>query len=353
MIDKKLTLGSLFDGSGGFPLGAVLTGIEPLWASEVEPFPIRVTTKRFPNMEHYGDINYVDGAVIPSVDIITAGFCCQDLSVAGKRAGLSGERSGLFYQIPRIVKEMRMATDNEYPKFVVLENVPGMYTSNGGLDFLEVLNELIRIKDETVSVPMPASGRWTAAGDVVGNNFSLAWRTLDAQYWGVPQRRRRCFIVLDLGGARAGEILFDEARLRGNYAPGGGAGKEAAGSAGDRAAPAGRVNYLTPWDSQRRRIVSDDGLSPTLNEADGGGGRNPGGYVLAVGNGQLHSVYMSEQAGTLNCMHDQQVVMLEHHPLDSRIKIDGSGTTQTLTERMGTGGGNVPLVLTEIDGESA
>ena len=111
---SNLTLGSLFDGSGGFPLGAFLTGIEPLWASEVEPFPIRVTTKRFPNMKHYGDINKIDGSLIPPVDIITAGFCCQDLSVAGKRAGLQGERSGLFYQIPRIIKEMLAATNNQY-----------------------------------------------------------------------------------------------------------------------------------------------------------------------------------------------------------------------------------------------
>ncbi len=123
-MDKTMTLDSLFDGSGGFPLGAILTGIEPLWASEVEPFPIRVTTKRFPSMRHLGDINKVNGAEIPPVDIITAGFCCQDLSVAGKRAGLSGARSGLFYQIPRIIKEMLAATDNVYPKYAILENVP-------------------------------------------------------------------------------------------------------------------------------------------------------------------------------------------------------------------------------------
>lgn len=172
-MDRKMTLGSLFDGSGGFPLGAFLTGIKPLWASEVEPFPIRVTTRRFPKKKHYGDINKINGALIPPVDIITAGFCCQDLSVAGKRAGLQGERSGLFYQIPRIIKEMLDATNNEYPKFAVLENVPGMYSSAGGADFQEVLNELLQIKDKTLSVPLPEKGKWSTSGDIVGDGFSV------------------------------------------------------------------------------------------------------------------------------------------------------------------------------------
>lgn len=216
MTDRALTLGSLFDGSGGFPLGGLLMGIEPLWASEVEPFPIRVTTKRLSQVKHYGDINKICGATVPPVDIITGGFCCQDLSVAGKRVGLHGERSGLFFQIIRIVKEMRAATNNEYPKFVVLENVPGMYSSAGGADFLEVLNELVKIKDETLSVPMPESGRWRTAGEIVGDGFSLGWRTFDAQFWGVAQRRRRCYIVVDFTGGSAGKILFDETRLRGH-----------------------------------------------------------------------------------------------------------------------------------------
>jgi len=236
MTDRKYTLGSLFDGSGGFPLGGLLTGIEPLWASEVEPFPIRVTTKRLPQVQHFGDINKINGAAVLPVDIITGGFCCQDLSVAGKRVGLHGERSGLFFQIIRIVKEMRAATENAYPSFVVLENVPGMYSSAGGADFLEVLNELIKIKqdglvpDETLSIPMPESGRWSTSGEIVGDSFSLGWRTFDAQFWGVAQRRRRCYIVLDLAGERAGKILFDETRLRGHPPQGCGAGQETAGN---------------------------------------------------------------------------------------------------------------------------
>ena len=212
-----------------------MTGIEPIWASEVEPFPMRVTTKRLPDVKHYGDINKINGALIPPVDIITAGFCCQDLSVAGKRAGLRGERSGLFYQIPRIIKEMRTATNGEYPKYAVLENVPGMYSSAGGGDFLEVLNELIQIKDETLSVPMPEKGKWSTSGEIVGDGFSIGWRTLDAQFWGVAQRRRRCYIVVDFTGGRAGEILFNETRLRGNppqgcFARQGTAGSPAAGT---------------------------------------------------------------------------------------------------------------------------
>ena len=219
-MDKQLTLGSLFSGSGGFELGGLLCGITPLWASEVEPFPIRVTTKRLPQVKHLGDTNQINGAKVLPVDIITGGFCCQDLSVAGKRLGLHGERSGLFFQNIRIIKEMRAATQNAYPKFAILENVPGIYNSAGGADFLEVLNELIKIKDQTLSVPMPESGKWSTAGEIVGDGFSLGWRTLDAQFWGVAQRRRRCFIVLDLAGERAGKILFDETRLRGNPPPG-------------------------------------------------------------------------------------------------------------------------------------
>ena len=232
-MDKKLTLGSLFDGSGGFPLGGLLCGIEPLWASEVEPFPIRVTTKRLPKMKHLGDLTKINGATVPPVDIITGGFCCQDLSVAGKRAGLHGERSGLFFEMIRIMKEMLTATNNEYPKYAVLENVPGMYSSNGGLDFQEVLNELIKTKDKTLSVPLPEKCKWSTAGEIVGDGFSIGWRTFDAQFWGVAQRRRRCYIVVDFTGERAGEILFDESRLRGNPPQGCFTGQAAAGNPAD------------------------------------------------------------------------------------------------------------------------
>ena len=135
MEKNNLTLGSLFDGSGGFPLGGIIAGIEPKWASEIEPFPIRVTTKRLPQVKHYGDVSQMDGAKIEPVDIITFGSPCQDMSIAGKREGLGGSRSSLFYEAIRIVREMRRATNGEYPKYIVWENVTGAFSSNRGADF--------------------------------------------------------------------------------------------------------------------------------------------------------------------------------------------------------------------------
>lgn len=214
MNSKALTLGSLFDGSGGFPLGGILSGITPLWASEIEPFPIRVTTKRLSQMKHYGDVSKLNGAELPPVDIITFGSPCQDMSVAGKRAGLSGSRSNLFYEAVRIVKEMRCKTNGEYPRFVVWENVPGAFSSNKSEDFKAVLEEICKIKDDTLSVSK--SEKWTNAGEIVGDAFSVAWRVFDAQYWGVPQRRKRIYLVADFAGECAGEILFEQKSLSGN-----------------------------------------------------------------------------------------------------------------------------------------
>ena len=213
MMRPKLTLGSLFDGSGGFPLGGLLCGIEPLWASEIEPFPIRVTTKRLPFVKHYGDVSCLDGSKMEPVDIITFGSPCQDMSVAGKRNGLDGERSSLFYEAIRIVKEMRCATDGEYPRYIVWENVPGAFSSNKGEDFRCVLESICHIKDETFSVSK--ADKWRQAGNIVGDNFSIAWRVLDAQYWGVPQRRKRIFLVADFADRSAGEILFKSEGLSG------------------------------------------------------------------------------------------------------------------------------------------
>ncbi|EOX9981351.1 DNA (cytosine-5-)-methyltransferase [Listeria innocua] len=209
----NLTLGSLFDGSGGFPLGGLISGITPVWASEIEPFPIRVTTKRLPFIKHYGDISTMDGSKIEPVDIITFGSPCQDLSIAGKRDGLDGKRSSLFYEAIRIVKEMRCATDGKKPRYIVWENVPGAFSSNKGEDFRCVLEGICHIKDETLSVPK--IDKWKQAGTMVGDHFSLAWRVLDAQYWGVPQRRKRIFLVADFAGGCAGEILFKSEGLSG------------------------------------------------------------------------------------------------------------------------------------------
>lgn len=216
MQKNNLTLGSLFDGSGGFPLGGLISGITPLWASEVEPFPIRVTTKRLPQMEHLGDISKIKGGDIEPVDIISFGSPCQDMSVAGKRNGLDGSHSSLFYEAIRIVKEMRCKTDGKYPRFIVWENVPGAFSSNKGQDFKAVLTEICKIKDSEVSVPKPS--KWENAGRIMGDGYSVAWRLLDAQYWGVPQRRQRIYLVADFDGECAGKILFESEGVSG-YTP--------------------------------------------------------------------------------------------------------------------------------------
>lgn len=209
-----MTLGSLFDGSGGFPLGAILCGITPVWAAEVEPYPIKVTRTRIPFMKHLGNVTEIDGAKIEPVDIITFGSPCQDLSIAGKREGLQGNRSGLFHEAMRIVKEMRIATNGEKPRYIVWENVTGAFSSNKGEDFRVVLETIMQAKDETFTVPRPE--KWNESGCIVADSLSLAWRTFDAQYWGVPQRRKRIYLVADFDGQRAGKILFEQEGLRGN-----------------------------------------------------------------------------------------------------------------------------------------
>ena len=221
MTEKRnLTMGSLFDGIGGFPLAAVRNGVTPLWASEIEPFPIAVTTLRFPDMAHLGDITKLKGTELPPVDIVCGGSPCQDLSIAGARAGLSGERSGLFMEQIRIVKELRNA-DLERgrtaldvrPRWLCWENVPGAFSSGvpPGEDFRIVLEEICRIKCGSVSVPRPYPWGWQPAGHIrMGADFSLAWRVLDAQYWPrTPQRRRRIYLVADFAGQSAPQILFE------------------------------------------------------------------------------------------------------------------------------------------------
>ena len=223
-----VTLGSLFDGSGGFPLAGIMCGIVPVWASEIDPYPIAVTTSRFPDMKHLGDISKINGASIEPVDIITFGSPCQDLSVAGKRAGLkhsiNGDeettRSGLFMEAVRIIKEMRCATNGKYPRFALWENVPGAFSSNKGEDFRIVLEELIKITEEKATVPPAPKGGWPYADAYVGDGWSLAYRTFDAQYWGVPQRRRRIYLVADFAGGCASRILFEREGVRGYFAKG-------------------------------------------------------------------------------------------------------------------------------------
>lgn len=206
-----MTLGSLFDGSGGFSLAGLLNGIEPKWSSEVEPFCIRVTSKRLPTVKHYGDVSTLSGRDLAPVDIITFGSPCQGLSIAGERGGLENDkRSNLFYQAVRIIKEMRNVTNGRYPRYAVWENVPGALTSNKGEDFRSVLESLCQVKSHD-HVPRPQ--KWGGSGYIMGDGYSVAWRILDAQYWGVPQRRRRIFLVADFDGRSAGKILFESEGL--------------------------------------------------------------------------------------------------------------------------------------------
>ena len=400
-----MTLGSLFDGSGTCPLAATLCGIKPVWASEIEPYPIRVTRKNFPEMLHLGDITKINGAEIEPVDIVTFGSPCQDLSVAGAQIGLiDGKQSSLFFKAIRIITEMREATHGKYPRYAVWENVPGAFSSNKGRDFLAVLRAFVEAAGgRDADVPEPAKkGRtdrlaWRNAGYIVGEGYSIAWRVLDAKYWGVPQRRKRIYLVADFGGQRAGEILFKREGLRGNFEQSRAARKETAADAVGSADRGCRAFHLqqdpisgdvSPCIGGQHQAtvgvvyaLQGNGIDRSVTAGCNGKGwnedicyklntvdrpavvyQNPkrGEYVesevgstllaqlaveprdivvydargngdgqiaptltgdhesrvtdytaLAVGNGQLSQIYMSELAGTLNCMHDQQAVLLK------------------------------------------
>ena len=317
MEHKKLTLGSLFDGIGGFPLAGKMAGITPVWASEVEPFPIRVTEKRLPEVKHYGDVHALNGAEMEPVDIITFGSPCQDLSIAGRREGLSGSRSNLFHEAVRIIREMRKKTNGKYPRWAVWENVPGALSSQNGQDFRCVLESLIRIEEPEADVPLPDSGKWLPSGEIMGDHYSLAWRILDAaQGWGVAQRRKRIFAVLDLDGQCAGKVLFESEGMSGYTPPRGEAWQGVAGSAASGAGTSGECDgvnlaggFCTEHSADSRGIGYEDERAPTLRA-----GVVPG-------------------------------VAIEFNPTDSRIKIREDGVCQTLLSRMGTGGNQVPLVF--------
>ena len=275
-------LGSLFDGSGGFPLSGTLCDIEPVWAAEVEPYPIAVTTSRFPHMKHLGDISKVNGADIEPVNIITFGSPCQDLSVAGKRAGLKHEdngdeettRSGLFMEAVRIIKEMRKATNGQYPRFAVWENVPGAFSSNNGEDFRIVLQELIKITEPYAVMPEVPKNGWAYADTYSGDGWSIAYRVFDAQYWGVPQRRRRIYLVADFGGGCAQEILFEREGLRGYFEKSRKQGQavttDVEGSIGADDTEGDCIVYTRGYGGK----VNLDGASPTLEARAGTGGNN-------------------------------------------------------------------------------
>ena len=340
----NLTLGSLFDGSAGFPLGGLLCGITPKWASEIEPFPIRVTSKRLPQMEHLGDISTINGAEVEPVDIITFGSPCTDMSVAGKRVGLGGSQSCLFYEAVRIVEEMRCATNGKYPRYIVWENVPGAFSSNKGEDFKAVLEAVCSVKIEGVSVPGPPGGKWANAGEVVADGFSLAWRVFDAQYWGVPQRRKRIYLVADFAGGSAGKVLFESEGVSGYSAEGFRAWQGAAGGAADRTGTAGGI-CLNDQGGNRMDVTED--VTCTLRAE----AHHPPCVLESAGFCTEHSAqsrgigFGEELSPTLRAGTVPAAVALENHPADSRVKISEDGSVQTLTSRMGTGGGNVPLVM--------
>ncbi len=269
-------------------------------------------------MKHLGDITKINGGEIEPVDVIIGGSPCQDLSIAGSREGLKGKRSGLFMEQIRIVKEMRNADEQRgrtdiftRPRFMVWENVPGAFSSNGGEDFRTVLEEIIRIKEPEFSVPRPEKG-WRTAGLILGNGFSVGWRVLDAQYWGVPQRRRRIALVADFAGGRAGTILFDADGVPRDYPKG---RKEGERTPGD---PSGGTRK-TVWCLQGNGIDRADTA-----------GCNGKGWKEGV-------------SYTLNTIDRPAVCAVENHGIDGRYRIAES--IETLSKHNGTGGGNTPMVL--------
>jgi len=352
MENKQLTLGSLFDGSGGFPLGGLLTGqITPLWSSEVEPFAIRVTTKRLPWVRHYGDVSAISGADLPPVDIITFGSPCQDMSIAGKRDGLDGSRSSLFYEAIRIVKEMRCKTNGEKPRFIVWENVPGAFSSNKGQDFKAVLEAVIGVKEPSAQVPAPEKKGWPDADYYLGDGWSVAYRVLDAQWWGVPQRRKRIFLVADFADQSAPKVLFESEGVSRYSAESFRAWQRAATcveSSTGKAGGTGRI-CLNDQDGERMDVTKE--VTSTLRAE----AHHPPCVLEAAGFCTEHSAnarsigYEEERSPTLRAGVVPAAIALENHPADSRVKISEDGKVQTLTSRCGTGGGNVPLVMDGVE----
>lgn len=316
-------MGSLFSGSGGFELASAIFGIEPRWASEIEPLPMLITKKNFPDMPHHGDIRYMNGGKVETVTVIAGGSPCQDMSVAGQRAGLDGSRSNLFHEQIRIIKEMRehdrkAGRTDKYirPRFMVWENVPGAFSSNKGKDFQAVLQAIVSVTDDTATVPLPPKGKWQSAGCIMGDTYSIAWRTLDAQYWGVPQRRKRIYLVADFGGGTAPKILFEREGLSRDFAESREAWQRTAGDIKEGTHKAGTENIECYDISDRRRVADKSEVSPTLTTKMGTGGNNV-------------------------------PIVIETHAQDARWGISEDNIVQTLASNMGTGGGNVPMIMNE------
>lgn len=369
-MEKQFKMGSLFSGSGGFELAATLCGIEPVFASEIEPFPIRVTTKRFPHMKHYGDISSISGSQLEPVDLITGGSPCQDMSVAGKRKGMSKEcpkcgyksvanedtdicpecgsemqytRSGLFMEQIRIIKEMREADERNgrsdqfiRPRFMLWENVVGAFSSNKGEDFRAVLEETAKVKDKTATIPRPPKGKWNTEGCIVGDGWSIAWRVLDAQFWGVPQRRRRIALVADFAGQCAGEILFKREGLSRNFTE---SRKSWQGIAGDiaKGTDASGKHCIGPYDmTHADEVIREckDGKCNTLNHRMGTGGNQvpivldtpPVTMQVRCGNpvgGGKGALLQINKSATLSCGVPQ--TLFDPIPIQNQAISNGSG----------------------------
>ena len=341
-----MTLGSLFDGIGGWLLAARHAGVTPVWSSEIEPFPQSVTARHFPDVKQLGDITQINPDEIEPVDIICAGSPCQDLSIAGKRKGLNGERSGLFRTAVDIVRRMRASTGGRYPRYFVWENVLGAFSSNKGADFRAVLEEIGQTE-----IPIPPNGKWANAGMVECEECQIAWRVLDAQYWGVPQRRRRIFLVADFAAddRRAGEILFEREGVSGNPAESKGERKGTAGGTANCARIA--VYDMTHADEVMRPVK--DGIVPTLNARMGTGGNQVPvvhAYCIAgntidrkIENGGNGKGVLAETAYTLNTIDRHAVAQIYGAKSYSEYE---AGKVATLRASGGAyGGGSENLAL--------
>lgn len=337
-------------------------------------------------MKHLGDITKINGAEIEAVDVITGGSPCQDLSIAGKRAGLAGARSGLFMEQIRIVKEMRARDrangrtgDMVRPRFMVWENVPGAFSSNKGQDFAAVLEEIIRIAEpEAPDIEVPEKGwnTWGGYHDEVGGRWSVAWRVHDAQHWGVPQRRRRISIVADFGGDTAGEILFERKSVSRHSTESGAAGERLAGDAQDGSSYAVRIRggcdgggkgALVQEDKsgtlgtgndqtifcmatqQGGAEVRGDDRAPTLTAAAGMSGNNQpvvcAGFKLGNSEQARSIGYAEEQAPTLcaECGGNKPAVVALDMTHACDVIRECGEVVPSLQARMGTGGNQVPL----------
>lgn len=313
-------------------------------------------------MKHLGDIAKINGAEIEIVDVITDGSPCQDLSIAGKRAGLAGARSGLFMEQVRIVKEMRehdrksgRTGDMVRPRFMVWENVPGAFSSNKGRDFAAVLEEIIRIAEpEAPDIEVPEKGwnTWGGYHDCMGGRWSVAWRVHDAQHWGVPQRRRRISVVADFGGDTAGEILFERKSVSRHPAESGTA-RERLAEASERGFNPAVEDCMTPWDAQSQRVYDGDGVYPTLSSRENSGlnresvlcaGFKAGQGAQAGGIGYGEEVSPTLAAAPSGTNQTPAVVALDRTHACDVIRECGE-QVPALQARMGTGGNQVPLTF--------